>query len=112
LPRIIQGFDSSVLQRLWNANGARLLPGMYVPVKVAMPAAENRASVTHTAEKLRAIADRRPEIAKDLRQMADHLDKRRKPTGFRQRLARAAVRRRLASLLPVLKIGRLHRFWT
>ena len=77
-----------------------------------MPAAENPASVTGAAEKLRGIADRRPEIAKDLRQMADHLDKRRQPTGFRQSLAGTAIRRRLASLLPVLKFGRLHRFWT
>ena len=77
----------------------------------AVPSAENP-GVSHAAEKLRAIAERAPEIENDLRQMADDLDARmRQPTNYRERPARAAARQRLTRLLPVLKFGRLHRFW-
>src|SRR5438270_9554074 len=77
----------------------------------AVPSAENP-GVSHAAEKLRAIAERAPEIENDLRQVADDLDARmRQPTGYRERPARAAARQRLTRLLPVLKFGRVHRFW-
>lgn len=75
-----------------------------------MPTEENFAS--HAAEKLRAFAQRTPEIGNDLQEMADDLDATtRVPTAYRERPSRSAVRRRLAKLLPVLKFGRLHRFW-
>src|SRR5438477_12148884 len=95
-----------------NANRPRLLLGMYVPVRwEAVPSAGNP-GVSHAAEKLRAIAECAPEIENDLRQMADDLDARmRQPTAYRERPARAAARQRLTRLLPVLKFGRLHRFW-
>jgi hypothetical protein len=82
-----------------------------------MPGAE--APVSDGAEKLRRIAERAPEIRNDLLKLADDLARARGPTScgapegttHRQPSARAAVRRRLAILLPVLKFGRLHRFW-
>ena len=67
---------------------------------------------SHAAKKLRAFALRTPEIGDDLREMADDVDATtRGPIAYRERLSRSAVRRRLARLLPVLKFGRLHRFW-
>jgi hypothetical protein len=47
-----------------------------------VPSAENP-GVSHAAEKLRAFAERAPEIENDLRQMADDLDARmRQPTAL------------------------------
>src|SRR5436305_13821008 len=50
------------------------------------------------------MAERRPEIANDVRQMADDLNARtRKPAARRKRPIRVAGRERLRRLLPVLK---------